>query len=119
MGWSFGHPAAEEPPDIFPETSVRVCVTSRRNRMALRLTLSHDELELAGSRLADREHGDGPHFDLKLYRSPHTRFAVILFEATQNGLSVGDVDMVRAVMANEHRFAGEVNRMELCETAAQ
>ena len=60
----------------------------------------------------------GPSLILNSTLAPRARLAVVLQQAAQHRLAVGDVEVVRPVVADQHEALAEVDRVELGEAAA-
>ena len=95
-----------------------VRVAGGRDGAGERLALGHHELERAVGLDADRHHRDRALLDVELHARALPGLAVVLLERAQDRLLRRDVQVVRAVVAHEHRVALEVDRVELREAAA-
>ena len=80
--------------------------------------LGDDKFEFACSGDADAEHRDRAFFDFEFHAGALAGFAVVFHKAAEDGFGGGDVNVVRAVVADEHEAFAEIDRVELGETAA-
>ncbi len=64
------------------------------------------------------EHRDRALLDLELDAGAGAGLAVVLHQAAQHRLALGDVDVVRSVVADQDEAFVEVDRVELGEAAA-
>ena len=115
---SFKAPAAEEGAHVGLEFRVGVRVSGRRNGARHGFPFRDYKLELAVGLYAYRKNRNRPLFYLEFHPRAGARLAVVFFQRPQNGLAVGDVEVVRAVVPNEHRVGVEVYRVEFREAAA-
>ena len=95
-----------------------VRVAGGRNGARKRLAFGDDELERAVGLETEGHHRDRPLLDVELDARAASGLAVVLLERAEDGFLRGDVEMVGAVVPDEHRVALEVYRVELREAAA-
>src|SRR5687768_3795726 len=115
---AFRDPALEKRPHVGTEKAASVGVAGRGDWAVHTFTLGDDELEFALRRDADAEHRDRAFLDLELNARAATGLTVVLDQAAQHGLSVGDVEVMRAVVADQYKTFAEIDRVKLGEAAA-
>lgn len=118
MGGAFGDPAFEEGADVWFEDTVGIGVASGRNRACGGFAFGDDEFEFAVGGLADTKHGDRTFLDAEFHTGSRTGLAVVFFEAADDRASGGDIDVVRAIVPDEHAVAFEIDRVELGKASA-
>ena len=92
---------------------MRISVPGRRNQIVHRFAFRHDELEFTIGFQSNTQHRNRAGFDFEFHSGPGSRFTMILLQAANDRFAVGDIEMMRSVMANQHGIVGKVDRMEL------
>ena len=100
MRRALGDPPFQKSTNIGLEIPARVRVAGRRDRTAYALTFRHNKLELSVHADRQTQHRDRALLDLEFNTGPGTRFTVVLRQAAQDRLALGDVNVVRAVVSH-------------------
>src|SRR5687768_17370671 len=117
MRWAFGDPALEEGPDVGAEEAARVGVARRGDRTVDAFALGDDELELSLRSHTDAKHRDRAFLDLEFDARAFAGFAVVFDEAAEHRLGGGDVDVMRAIVADEYEAFPKIDGVKLGETS--
>ena len=118
VGRPFGHPALQKRAHVRFEVAAGVRVAGGGDRAVHALPLGDHEFELPMRRDADAQHRDRAFAELELHARARAGLAVIFPQAPQDGLALGDVDVMRAIVADENESLLKIDRVELGKAAA-
>jgi hypothetical protein len=118
MGRAGGAPTFQESPHIGFKPAVGISVSGWGNRAGHRFPFGYDEFELPRRVEGYSEHGDRAGSDIEFDTGPGARFAVIFLQTANDRFAIGNVQMMRTVMADQYGIAFKVYRMEFRKTAA-
>src|SRR5690606_30950209 len=114
---SFLYPSVEKCPDIGLEKTTRIGISRSWNRTRDGLSLRYDKLKSSIVRTADAQHRNRSFLDFKFYPGSKAWFAVVLFETSQHGSSLRNLDIVWAIVSHQDKALEKIYRVKFCKTS--